>query len=231
MTAAEWGLLVLLSMLWGGSFFFSKIIVQEVPPFTLVFARFAVAAGALGTYLRLRQVPVPGSVSAWAAFTGMGTLNNLIPAALIAWGQTTIASGLAAVLIATTPVFSIVIARCATPNDKMSANTVAGVALGVARVSALVGTGTLNGSSRSVLAMLGCLAAALSYGAANVFGRRFKRMGITPATVAFGQLAATAAMVAPIALAVDRPWVLPLPGEAVWLSLIGLALLSTAWPT
>jgi drug/metabolite transporter (DMT)-like permease len=228
MTAGEWGLVVLLSMLWGGSFFFAKVIVQQVPPFTLGFARFAIAAVALGMYLRMSRTPVPGSVSTWAAFAGMGALNNLIPAALIAWGQMTIPSGLAAVLIATTPVFSIVVAHCLTVDDKMSANKVVGIALGIVGVIALVGTDTLNGSARSVLAMLGCLAAALSYGFANVFGRRFKRMGIAPAVGAFGQLAATAAMVAPLALVFDQPWRLSPPGADARASLIALALLSTA---
>ena len=228
MTIGDWGLLVLLSALWGGSFFFSKVIVQEVPPFTLVLARFAIASGALGAYLRIGGTPIPRPWPIWAAFAGMGALNNLIPAALIAWSQQTIASGMASVLIATTPIFSIVVAHCFTSDDKISSNKVAGVMLGVAGVIALAGVDTLNGSPHSILAMLGCLAAALSYGFANVFGRRFKRMGIAPAVGAFGQLAATAVMVAPIALVFDRPWQLPPPTAGVWASMSGLALLSTA---
>ncbi len=228
MTAGDLGLLMLLSALWGGSFFFSKVIVQEVPPFTLVLVRFAIAAGALGAYLRIGRTPIPRLWPIWAAFAGMGALNNLIPAALIAWSQQTIASGLASVLIATTPVFSIVIAHCFTSDDKMSSNKVAGIMLGIVGVIALVGVGTLDGSPRSIPAMLGCLAAALSYGFANVFGRRFKRMGVAPAVGAFGQLAATAVMVAPVALAFDRPWQLPPPTVGVWASMIGLALFSTA---
>lgn len=228
MTAGEWGLLVLLSVLWGGSFFFSKVIVQELPPLTLVLARFAIASGALWAYLRASRTPVPRSMSAWAAFAGMGMLNNLIPSALIAWGQMTIASGLASVLIAMTPVFSILVAHCLTADDKLSANKVAGIALGIAGTAALVGVGTLDGSFRSILAMLGCLAAALSYGFANVFGRRFKRMHIAPPVGAFGQLAATAVMVAPAALLLDEPWRLARPSAEVLASLIGLALLSTA---
>ena len=228
MTAGDWGLLMLLSALWGGSFFFSKVIVQEVPPFTLVLARFAIAAGALGAYLRIGGTPIPRSWPTWAAFTGMGALNNLIPAALIAWSQQTIASGLASILIATTPVFSIVVAHCFTDDDKMSSNKVAGVMLGIVGGIALVGVSTLDGLPHSILAMLGCLAAALSYGFANVFGRRFKHMGVAPVVGAFGQLAATAVMVAPIALVFDRPWQLSLPTTGVWASMIGLALLSTA---
>ena len=208
MTAGEWGLLVLLSVLWGGSFFFSKIIVQEVPPFTLVLVRFTLAAAVLGAYLKAQRTSVPWTATTWVAFAGMGALNNLIPAALIAWSQQTIASGLASVLIATTPVFSILVAHYFTNDDRMSANKVAGVALGVAGVAALVGIDALDGSLRTLPGILGCLGAALSYGFANVFGRRFKRLGIAPTVGAFGQLAATAVMVAPAAFVFDRPWLL-----------------------
>ena len=228
MTVGEWGLLVLLSVLWGGSFFFSKVIVQEMPPFTPVLVRFTLAAGVLGAYLKAQGTPVPRTAATWAAFAGMGALNNLIPAALIARSQQAIASGLASVLIATTPVFSILVAHCFTTDDRMSANKVVGVAFGVAGVAALVGIDTLDGSLRTLPDIFGCLGAALSYGFANVFGRRFKRLGIAPTVGAFGQLATTAVIVAPVALVFDRPWLLPPPSAVVWAAMIGLVLLSTA---
>jgi drug/metabolite transporter (DMT)-like permease len=228
MTGRDWVLLVLLSILWGGSFFFAKVIVQEMPPFTLVFVRFACVAGALWVYLAISGTRLPRSVSIWVAFAVMGALNNLIPVALIAWAQITIASGLASILIATMPVFSILVAHCITANERISANKLVGIALGIAGVAALVGLNTLEGSPGSILAMLGCLAAALSYGCANVFGRRFKRLGITPTVGAFGQLAATAVMVLPFALVFDHPWLLPPPTAAVLASMLGLVVLSTA---
>ena len=72
MNIGDWGLLLLLSALWGGSFFFSKVIVQEVPPFTLVLVRFATAAAALGAYLQIGGTPIPRSWPIWAALAGMG---------------------------------------------------------------------------------------------------------------------------------------------------------------
>jgi drug/metabolite transporter (DMT)-like permease len=228
MEAGDWFLLVLLSILWGGSFFFSKIAVQALPPLTLVFARFALAAGALGLYLKMRRLAVPRSPSVWAAFAGMGALNNLIPAGLIAWGQTIIASGLASILIAMTPIFSILVAHLLTTDDRISPNKVAGIVLGIAGVVILVGAESLQASQRSILAMSGCLAAALSYGFANVFGRRFRRLGITPTVGAFGQISATSVIALPLALAFDAPWQLPVPHAEVWASMIGLAFLSTA---
>ena len=131
-------------------------------------------------------------------------------------------------LIATTPVFSILVAHCFTTDDRMSANKVVGVVLGIAGVAALVGRDTLDGSLRTLPGILGCLGAALSYGFANVFGRRFKHLGIAPTVGAFGQLAATAVMMAPAALVFDRPWLLPPPSLVVWAAMIGFVLLSTA---
>lgn len=228
MTITDWGLLLLLSILWGGSFFFVKVIVQEVPPFTLVLARFTVASGALWIYLRGCRLSIPRSSSAWAAFAGMGALNNLIPAALIAMGQTVITSGLASILIATTPIFSILAAHYIATDEKMSTNKVAGVVFGIAGVVTLVGADSLSGFDRSIVAILECLAAAISYGLANVFGRQFKRMGIVPAVGAFGQITATAVMVLPMALVFDVPWQLPVPSMEVLISMGGLSLVSTA---
>jgi drug/metabolite transporter (DMT)-like permease len=227
-SAPEWGLLLLLSLLWGGSFFFSKVALQELPPFTVVLGRVGIAALALGLYLRARHLVVPRSRAAWLAFAGMGALNNLVPFTLIFWGQTTIASGLASVLNATTPVFSILVAHALTTDERITAPKLAGVALGLAGVVALVGTDVLAGSSRDVPGMLACLGAALSYGFAGVFGRRFRRMGIPPAVGAFGQVATTTVLILPVALAFDTPWRLPAPGPASWAALAGLALLSTA---
>ena len=215
MTVGEWGLLVLLSVLWGGSFSFTKVIVQQVPPFTLVLVRFIFAAGVLGAYLKAQRMPVPWTAATWAVFAGMGALNNLIPVALIAWSQQTITSGLLSVLIATTPVFSILVAHCFMTDNRMSANKAGGVALGIDGVAALGGVDTPDGSLRTPPGILGCLGAALSYRFANVFGRRFKRLGIAPTVGAFRQLAATAVMVAPAAFVFDRPWLLPPPSEVI----------------
>lgn len=228
MTVSDWGLLLLLSGLWGGSFFFAKVIVQEMPPLTLVLVRFSVAAVALWVYVRACRLAIPGSLATWLAFAGMGLLNNLIPAALITWGQITIASGLASILIATTPVFSILAAHWLTDDEKMSVGRVSGVGLGLIGIAVLVGGGALGSSPRSMFAILACIVAALSYGFANVFGRRFARMGIAPAVGAFGQITATAAMMLPVAIIFESPWQMPVPSLVAWASMAGLALLSTA---
>lgn len=177
MSLTEWGLLALLSVLWGGSFFFAKIAVGALPPLTVVLARVGIAAAALWLLLRLRGTAVPTSPRLWWSFAGMGVLNNLMPFALIFWGETVLSSGLASILNATTPVFSLLVAHCLTDDEKLATNKVAGIVLGVAGVVTLVGSEALEGSWGSLPPILACLGAALSYGFANVFGRRFRRMG------------------------------------------------------
>jgi len=228
MGTIEWMLLIVLSILWGGSFFFSKVALRELPPLTVVLCRVGLAAIALAIYLAATGHSIPKALDVWTAFAGMGLLNNLIPFSLLFWGQTTIASGLASILNATTPVFSLIVAHLLTKDEKMSPHKIVGIALGIAGVVVLVGAHTFRGDNRSLLAMLACLGAALSYGFAGVFGRRFRAMRISPVVGAFGQLTATSIVMIPIVTAVDAPWTFPLPGPITWGALLGLALLSTA---
>ncbi len=228
MTATEWALLVLLSLLWGGSFFFAKIAVAALPPLTVVFARVSLAALALALVLRWRGTALPRSLAMWRAFVGMGLLNNLIPFALLFWGQTVLSSALASVLNATTPVFSLLVAYLLTADETLALNKIVGIGLGIAGVVVLVGVEAVSQANPAFLPILACLGAALSYGFASVFGRRFKRLGIDPVVGAFGQVAATSLMVAPLVLVVSPPWRNAVPDASTWAALIGLALLSTA---
>ncbi|GGE17703.1 ABC transporter permease [Aureimonas endophytica] len=224
----EWALLLLLSVLWGGAFFFSKLALHELPPFTVVLARVAIAALALALYLVATGRALPAGRAAWSAFLGMGLLNNLVPFSLIFWGQTQIASGLASILNATTPIFSIVIAHALTEDETLTAHRLAGIGLGIAGVALLMAGRVAAADGPPLLPMLACLGAACSYGFASVYGRRFRRMGLMPVSVAFGQTAATTLMILPVVLAVDAPWRLAVPSATVMLALGGLALLSTA---
>lgn len=228
MTSFEWALLLILSVLWGGSFFFSKVALAEVPPLTVVLARVGLAAVALGIYLRSIGLQYPKERHVWLAFFGMGLINNLIPFSLIFWGQTQIASGLASIINATTPVFSILVAHFLTNDEKMSPNKVAGIVLGVAGVAVLMSHRAMADAGPPILPMVACLGAALSYGFASVFGRRFKQMGVAPAIVAFGQVSATTIMMIPIVFFVDAPWTLAMPSAVTFGALAALALLSTA---
>lgn len=228
MTASEWAMLVGLSILWGGSFFFSRVALAALPPFTLVALRVGLAAFVLNLVLVLSGTRLPRGRAVWLAFLGMGLLNNAVPFSLIVWGQTQIASGLAAILSATTPLFTVVIAHLATNDERMTGHRLAGVVIGLIGVAVMVGPDALAGLGSAFVAQLAVLGAALSYACASIFGRRFRRMAIAPLTVATGQVTASTLLILPIALWVDAPWILPVPSPAVWGAVLGAALLSTA---
>ncbi|MDQ0421270.1 drug/metabolite transporter (DMT)-like permease [Peteryoungia aggregata LMG 23059] len=228
MGLTDWALLLTLSVLWGGSFFFSKVALSELPPLSVVLARVSIAALALFVYLRLSRQFLPADATTWTAFFGMGLLNNLIPFTLLFWGQTQIASGLASILNATTPIFSILVAHFLTSDEGITRNKLVGIALGFLGVTVLMAGNHVKTEAIPLLPLLACLGAALSYGFAGVFGRRFRRMGISPATSAFGQVSATTLMMIPVVALVDTPWHLPMPGMTTVAALLGLGLLSTA---
>jgi len=158
----------------------------------------------------------------------MGALNNFIPFSLLNWGQLHIASGLAAILNAATPLFTILLAHFLTRDEKMTVNKVTGVLAGLVGVAVMIGLDALKGVSIGVLGELACIGAAISYAGAGIFGRRFRRMGLSPAVTAAGQLTASTLLMAPVAAYVDHPWTLPGIGAGALAALLALALLSTA---
>jgi drug/metabolite transporter (DMT)-like permease len=222
----EWALLITLSILWGGTFFFAAVALEEVQPLTLVFARVSLAALALLFVAYAARQRMPASLALWGAFFVMGALNNLIPFTLIFWGQTRITSGLAAMLNATTPLFTVVLAHVLTRDEKMTRNRVGGVLLGVLGVVLMIGPEVLRELGVQLLAQLAVLGAALSYALAGIFGRRLSE--VPPLVSAAGQVSATAVMMLPALLWLDEPWIVPGLSLRAWSAILGLALLSTA---
>jgi drug/metabolite transporter (DMT)-like permease len=226
MKPREWALLIILSILWGGSFFFVEVALVDLPPLTLVLGRVGIAAAALLLMVRCLDHHMPRDRRAWGAFVIMGALNNLIPFCLIVWGQTHIASGLAAILNATTPLFTVVLAHFLTHDEKMTPMRLIGVLIGLAGVTVMFGAQVLAGLGLDSVAQIAVLGAAVSYACAGLFGRRFR--GTPPLVTAAGQLTATTVLMLPMALIIDRPWTLALPSFTTWAAIIALALLCTA---
>ena len=225
MTATDWALLLALSLLWGGSFFFGKVAVAEIPPLTLVLARVGLAALALHIVLRARGFRFAPSLGRWGDYLAMGALNNLIPFGLIFFGQIEIGAGLAAVINGMTPFWSALIARGAGV-EALTAAKALGVAVGFAGLAVMVGPAALEGFDAPLIAQIAVVGATISYGFASVFGRRFK--GDAPMLTATGQLTGSTLLVLPLALLVDQPWSLAAPSLAVGASVVALAVLSTA---
>ena len=228
MSPLEWAMLLGLSVLWGGSFFFAGVALSALPPLTLVVLRVGLAALILNAALPLAGIRLPRSRDVWIAFFRMGLLNNVVPFCLIVWGQTQIASGLAAILNATTPLFTVVVAHLLTSDERMTGSRMAGALTGLLGVAVMIGAGAFADEGSHLLAQLAVLGAALSYALAGVFARRFQRMSIPPLATATGQVTASTLVLLPAALLVDRPWTLPMPGVAVWGAVLGIAVLSTA---
>ena len=227
MGAREWALLAVLSALWGGSFFFFKVLVATLPPFTVVLGRVGIAAIVLNLLLLARRDPMPKSLRLWGAFFVMGFLNNVVPFTLIVFGETRISSGLASVLNATTPIFAVLAAHALTDNEKLTWPKGVGVLFGLLGAAVLIGPTALAGMAGSDnLGEMSCLGAALVYALAGLYGRRFR--GIASLKIATGQITASTIVLIPITLLVDRPWRLPFPHLQVWAAFLGIALLSTA---
>lgn len=227
MTPVEWSLLLTLSLLWGGSFFFNAIALSALPPFVVVAAR--VTLGALLLYAAVRTIGarMPTDARSWRAFAVMGLLNNVLPFSLIAWGQTSIASGLASILNATTPLFTVIVAHALTRDERLTPASVVGTIIGLAGVAVMIGIDTLADAGGHVLAELAVLAASVSYALSAVYARGFARRGVPPLVSATGQITVAAVVMVPAALIVAPPWTLALPGPEVFAALVGLGALST----
>lgn len=224
----EWLMLLVLSVLWGGSFFFIEIAVTSLPVFTIVSLRVALAALALWAFALAKGLSPPRSLHIWLSFLVMGLLNNAIPFSLIVWGQTEISSGLASILNGTTPLFTFFIAGLLLHDEPITLKKASGVAVGFFGVVVIVGPGLLDEIGILNLAQLAALGGALSYAFAGVYGRRFSLMGIDPVIIAAGQVTMSSMVLIPISLMVDAPVEYSIVGSSTWAAIGGLAVLSTA---
>lgn len=224
MTRKDWLLLLVLSVPWGCSFLFFKVLGAELPPLTIALGRVGIAAVALNGALMLGGVRIGALARHWRPLLALGVLNNAVPFTLFAWGETQVSSGTASIFNATAPVLAVLVMRGAGLSGPLAWHKLGGVLLAFAGVVVLVGPDALAGGS--LLGDLACLGAAACYAlAAPVMGRL---RHLPPLGVAGGQLLASTAVLLPAAAVADRPWALAAPSLQAWGALLGLALLSTA---
>ncbi len=226
MSASDWALLVVLSTFWGGSFFFTALTVREIPPLTGALGRVAIAGAALLVVVLALRQSMARTAGLWRPIAVFAVLNNVVPFSLLFWGQTQIPSGLASILNATAPLFTVVVANFATTDDKLTPGRLVGLVVGFAGVVVMMGPDLLGALDKYVLAQLACLTAAFFYAVSSVYGRRFRT--IPPATLACAQMAASTLIFIPIVVLVDRPWTMPMPSSQALLALAGVGLISTA---
>jgi drug/metabolite transporter (DMT)-like permease len=225
MTAREWGLLVILSVLWGGAFFMASIALKEATPLGLAFSRIAIAALALAALGWLMGLPFPRRFAEWRAFAILALVGNAIPFVLLYWAQTQITGGLASILNAMTPVFTILLAHVATRDEKIDLRRFLGVLIAVGGVATIVGPSALahGGALWPEIAVLG---AACCYAVASVYARRFR--AYPPITTSLAQLVVGAFLLLPFVLFEGAPFRGAAPSVVTLLCILALGLLSTA---
>ena len=227
MGPVEWAMLIVLGAIWGGSFFFARIAVAEIPPLTLVLLRVGIAGVALHLYLLARGPSFALAMPHLPMLLLLAILNNVIPFSLIFLGQTALGAGLASVLNATTPFWTIVIANAVTHDEKLSWNKVAGALFGIAGTAVMIGPGLIAGLGGPVWAKFALIGASVSYALALMVARRFR--GVPPSIVATGQLTASTVVMIPVVLLANGMSGLFSASPHVWAAVLGLALLSTAF--
>ena len=228
MNGRDWLILGTLAVIWGGAFFFIGVAVRHVQPLTYVWLRLTIAAIAMWTYLQFKGEKLGLPRSAWGSILLLALLNNALPFTLFGWGQTHIASGLASILNATTPIWGVVVAHFLTHDERMNPRKIGGVLLGFGGVATMIGPSLLSSLGTSALAQLACVTASLSYALAAVWARRFRRQGISPLSVTTGQLTAGALMMLPLSMFIDKPWTHAFPPLTAWAAIGALALFCTA---
>jgi drug/metabolite transporter (DMT)-like permease len=222
-----WSLLILLSIIWGASFFFARIAVQEVPPLMLVLMRVAIAALALNLYLLMR--------GEWQAFRNnpvlpfllLGLLNNAIPFSLLFIGQTQLGAGLAAILNALVPFWTVIAANRLTADEKISAPKLVGIGLGILGAATIIGSGAASGLGAPLWAELAVIGAGISYAFASIYSKSFK--GVPPTAIATGQMTASTLIMLPVAFFVHGAFSPASISGGVWAAILALALVSTAF--
>jgi drug/metabolite transporter (DMT)-like permease len=228
MTAAEWGLLLFLSLLWGGSFFFNAIALTGFDAYTLVALRVLLGSLFLYAVLRATGGRLPRSPEAWRSFAVMGLTNNVLPFTLIAWAQGTgVPSGLASILNAATPIFTVVVAHLMTTDERMTPARVAGVVIGFAGVALMIGGDALAKAGNHLIPELAIILACVSYAYSATYARRFSRMGLAPLATATGQITASAVIMTVLVAAFDHPWTHAAPSLHAMGAILGIAGLST----
>ena len=224
MRAGDWLLIVLLALLWGISFFLTEICLRDLGPTTLACGRVGFAALALLGIAAIRGQRFPTALADWGALTVMGLINNALPFSLIMWGQTRIASGLASILNATTPLFTFVLAHMLTRDERMTRQGTLGVTVGFLGAVVLIGPSALTGLGADSWAQIAVLAAAMFYALSGIFGRRLRHLD--PVVAAAGMTGAATVILLPAAVMVDQPWTFR-PTVDTWLALLVLSTVST----
>ena len=224
MAVADWIRIAILSLVWGGSFFFVEVMLEAMPPMTSVLGRLIVGLAGLVGLLKLLGHPLRPLMTQWRSFALIGLINNAIPFSLISFGQTEITGSLASIINASTPIMTAVVAHQLTTDERLSLRKALGIAFGFGGVLVLFGPTAIQGGA-SLLGMAAGLTATVCYAFGSVYSKRLKFN--PPMLNATGQVLYGTLWMFPVVCLIDQPWSLPMPGIGPWLALMGIGLLST----
>lgn len=222
-----WLVLLLLGAIWGASYMFIKVGVAEIPPFAFVEGRLLIASLALCAVIFLRGETIPRTRRAWVPLMAMGIFNGVIPYTMITWGETHITSGLAAILTAAMPLFTILLAHIWTRDERMTLIRLIGVLIGFVGVVVVFLPELRHGLQVEFWGQFAVIVAAASYAIATLVARKYLN-GVSHVMASTGQMASAALMMLPLSLVFDAPWNLR-PSLPAFVSLLTLALLGTSF--
>ena len=226
MSGAAWGQLLLLSLIWGGSFLSTRIVLDEIGPLTTVMHRCLWAMVTLWLVVLALRLPVPRAPSVWVSFLVMGVLNNVLPFTFLAWGQLHIESGLTAIFNSFTAVFGVVIAAIVFADEQLTMRKGVGVAFGVLGVAIAMGMDTLTDIDLRSLGQLSVIAATLCYALGGSFGRA-KLSGLSPLVASAGMLTGSTLVMIPLAWGIEGVPSLDLMPRT-WIAIGYYSLIATA---
>lgn len=195
---------MLLALLWGSSYLLIKVAVAEISPITLIAARVSGAAEFLLIVMNCRKMRFPRERSIWQGLLIQSILNSIGAWTVLAWGQQFVDAGLASVLNSTSPIFVFIFTVLVTRHEAVPIRKIVGAVVGVAGVIFIVGIDALAGLGEQVAGQLACLAGAVMYAGAAIYGKRFGSLGALT-TAASTMLVATVVLV-PAAIIVEQPW-------------------------
>ncbi len=218
--------LLLLGTIWGASFLFIKVIVEDFSPIILVSGRLGLAAAALWPFIRWRAIPVPTDRATWRGLALLAVGNNLLPYMLIGWSEQHITSGLAAILNATMPLFTVLFAHWTLHDERLTPARLAGIVLGFAGVAILVGPDLADIARVSTQAQLAVIAASACYAASAVYMRARLRH-VEPTVSVAGQAGLGFVLALPLIPVLGAPLHAPHPQTVA--SLLALGLLGSAF--
>jgi drug/metabolite transporter (DMT)-like permease len=226
-TSRDWLLFGLISFFWGSSYLFIKIGIETLSPLTLIAGRLFFGSLVLGLALRLARVSLPRDRATYGKLAVMAVFNIVLPFSLITWGERYIDSSLAAILQATTPLFTIVIGSLALAEEAITLNRLVGLIVGFGGVVVLFSHGLSGGSTSSLPGEIALILSSISYAAGNVFVR-VRMRGFHPTVPAFFQVTFALLITTVLALVLESPIHLPDTPRAlfaiVWLGVFGSSL-------